>query len=210
MKKLKAWGFFLSFIGLWAPININAFYCDADTLCSSEFEVEVKFSAFFPSSKIVRCIYSDVMPYYEIEVSKPFCNDWQMWLGAGYISNHGHAIGCGNKTDFQLIPITGGIKYFYQITPCIDLYAGAGACVSFFNNRDHSPFVHKSVFDGALGGIFESGLTYFIQDRIYLNVFTEYLYQHFSFKHKYEEHYTIRHNLNMSGLKIGGGIGIEF
>ncbi len=203
MKITKYCGFFLAFIGFWMPINIEA-------SCLSGFEVEAKISAFFPSSKIIRRIYSDAIPYYELEIAKPFCNNWEAWLGVGYLSNDGYALGCKNKTSFYLIPVTFGLKYLYSINPCMDLYTGAGACWSFLNNKDHSPFVHKNISDDALGGIFKLGFIYRIKEHVFIDIFTEYLYQHFSFKHHYEDHYTLRHNLNMSGFKIGGGLGFNF
>lgn len=200
---MKYCGFFLAFIGFWMSINIEA-------SCLSGVEVEAKISAFVPSSKIIRRIYSDAIPYYELEVAKPFCNDWQVWLGVGYLSNDGHSIGCENKTSFQLVPVTFGLKYLYSINPCMDLYTGAGACWSFFKNKDHSPFVHQNISNNALGGIFKLGFIYRIKEHVFIDIFTEYLYQNFSFKHHYEDHYTIRNNLNMSGFKIGGGLGFNF
>ena len=199
---MKYCGFFLALIALM-PINIQA-------SCLSGVEVEAKISAFFPSSKIIRRIYSDAIPYYELEIAKPFCNHWQVSLGLGYLSNDGHAIGCKNKTSFHLIPVTLGLKYLYSINSCMDIYTGAGACWSFLKNKDHSPFVHKNISDDALGGIFKLGFIYRIKEHIFIDIFTEYLYQHFSFKHHFKDHYTLRHNLNMSGFKIGGGLGFTF
>jgi outer membrane protein len=183
---------------------------NVEASCSSEFEVEAKVSAFFPSSKIIRRIYSDVIPYYELEIAQRFCNDWQVWLGAGYLSKDGHAIGCKNKTSFRLIPVTLGLKYLCSVNHCMDLYTGAGACWSFLKNKDHSPFVHKNISNEALGGIFKLGLIYRVKENIFIDIFTEYLYQHFSFKRHYEDHYTLRHNINMSGFKVGGGLGFIF
>jgi len=203
MKVMKFCGFFLVFITLWIPKQI-----EASSL--SGLEVETKVSAFIPSSSVIRRIYSDVIPYYELEISKPFWNDWQVFLGVGYLSNEGHAIGCDHKTSLRLIPVTLGLKYVSRINSLIDLYAGAGACVSFLKNKDHSPFVHENISDQALGGIFKLGLIYRIKQHIFIDIFTEYLYQHFSFRHHYEDHYTIRHNLNMSGIKIGAGLGYNF
>ena len=203
MKTMKFCGFFLILISFWMPMDLEA-------SCLSGFEVETKVSAFFPSSKIIRRIYSDTVPYYELEIAKTFCNDWQVWLGVGFLSNDGRAIGCKNKTSFRLIPITLGLKYLYSVNSCMDLYTGAGACWSFLKNKDHSPFVHKNISDEALGGIFKLGFIYRIKERVFIDIFTEYLYQHFSFKRHYEDHYTIRHNLNMSGLKIGLGLGFNF
>lgn len=201
--KITKYCAFLLYITFWMPIT-------AEASCLSGFEVETKVSAFFPSSKIIRRIYSDVIPYYEFEITKPFCNDWQVWLGAGYFSNEGHAIGCKNKTSFLLIPVTFGLKYIYSISDCMDLYTGAGACWSFLKNKDHSSFVHKNISNNALGCICKLGFIYRVKENIFIDIFTEYLYQHFSFKHHYAEHYTLRHNLNMSGFKIGGGLGFNF
>jgi opacity protein-like surface antigen len=190
-------------IALWMPITTEA-------SCLSGFEVETKVSSFFPSSKIIRGIYSDAIPYYELEVAKPFCNDWQVWVSLGYLSNKGYAMGCNNKTSFRLIPITLGLKYLCSISDSMDLYAGAGACWSFFKNKDHSSFVYKNISNNALGGLFKLGFIYHVKKNIFIDIFTEYLCQHFSFKHHYEHHYTLRHNLNMSGFKIGGGLGFNF
>lgn len=203
MKIKKYCVFLLVYMTFWMPIT-------AEIFCLSGFEVETKVSAFFPSSKMIRDIYSDVTPYYEFEIAKPFCNDWQVWLGVGYLSNEGHAIGCKNKTSFRLIPVTFGLKYIYSITDRMNLYTGGGGCWSFLKNKDHSSFVHENISDNALGGIFKIGFIYRVKESIFIDLFTEYLYQHFSFHHHYAKHYTIRHNLNMSGFKVGLGLGFNF
>jgi opacity protein-like surface antigen len=203
MKTIRYYGFFLIFITFWMPINVEA-------SCLSGFEVETKVSVFIPSSKIIRRIYSDAMPCYEFGISKKFCNDWQVCLDAGYVSDRGHAIGCKKKTNFRFIPLTLVLKYYYPLSSCIDCYAGLGPSWSFFKNKDHSHFVHKSISKEALGAIFKLGFIYAVKDYIFLDIFTEYLSQHFSFKRHYADHYTIRHHLNMSGLKIGVGLGFNF
>lgn len=203
MNIIRLCRFLVISTALWISINLEA-------SCLPRYEVEAKVSAFLPSSKIVRRIHSDAMPYYEVEIAKSFRNNWQVWLGSGYLSNNGHSIGYRNKTCFYLIPVTFGLKYFYSACPCTDLYAGAGACWSFLKDKDHSRFVHKNISNDGPGGIFKLGCVYRVKEHIFIDIFAEYLYQRFSFHHHYEDHYTIRHKLNMSGLKIGGGAGFNF
>jgi outer membrane protein W len=203
MKTMKYYGFFFLLIAFLISTNAEASYF-------SGMEVEAKISAFFPSSKKVRRLYSKSMPYYELEISKKFCNNWQVGLSGGYVSKRGHAIGCRNRTCFRLIPLSLGLKYLYPFNPCINLYVGAGISWSFFKNKDHSPFVHETNNCDAVGGLFKIGFTYAVKECIFIDIFTEYLHQKFSFSRHYKQHYTVRHHLNMSGFTFGGGLGFNF
>lgn len=172
--------------------------------------IEAKVSAFFPSAHVTRQIFSTVMPYYEFEIAHLFCNNWQLWLNAGYLTDKGHAIGSQNKTTIQLVPLTFGLKYFYPFKSSWDFYAGAGIVCSFLKDKDYSPFVHKNISQKTAGGIAKLGFMYQCNTSFFIDFFTEYIYQKFSFHCIYPEHFTVRNNFNMSGLKIGGGIGFDF
>lgn len=194
---------FLIFITLCGRIS-------AQDLRSREFSIEGKISAFVPSSKISRQLFASVMPYYELEVIKTLCNNWQAWLEVGYLTDTGRAIGCDNKTTFHVVPVALGLQYLYCIRDLWDFYAGAGMCVSFFKNKDYSDFVHQNISKQVVGGVFKIGFIYQSSSCVFIDLFAAYIHQNFSFKRIYPDHYTLRNNFNMSGFKIGAGVGINF
>jgi len=203
MTQLRKSIFYLVLVTLAMTVSTNAF-----SLCA--FDPVVKVSAFFPTSKKICRIYSSVMPYYELEINKNFCENWQFWLGGGYVSDRGKALGCKTKTSMWLVPLSTGLKYLYPLNQCLNLYAGAGACYSLFHTKDSSRYVHKNNFQDTLGGIFKLGCFFNLTGQLFGDVSLEYLYQRFSFSHHSSRHYTLRHHVDMSGFKIGGGIGCRY
>lgn len=189
---------------------INASYAKAYVNDGQDYALEGKISAFFPSSKTTRAIFSNVMPLYEIQIAKTFCCNWQAWLNVGYLHANGHALGCGNKTKIQVIPVTFGLEYLYIFDDAWTMHTGAGVCWSFLKNKDYSPFVRNNNSGQTAGGLFRLGFAYQTAHHTFIDFFAQYLYQKFSFHRTNPLKFTVRNNFNISGLSLGVGFGVNF
>ncbi len=203
MKKIK---YTLSFFFLFLASG----YQNLDGLEVSQFEVETKVSAFFPTCRLVREVYSNVIPEYELEIHQSFYDEWQIWLGAGYLGNIGESVEFHNRTTLKLVPVSLGLKFDYPLSDCAHFQAGIGGVWSFLWLDDESHYVHKHVSKNSFGGVFRLGLVFHIEDCFYLDFFSEYFHQRFNFEHHYEEHYTVRNNVDFSGIKAGIGLVLKF
>lgn len=178
-------------------------YCP--TVC-----VNARVAYFRPESKKVRKIYADGWADYQLEVFQELCPNWQIWSGISGFSKKGHSLELHDHTKLQLIPLSLGLKYIYPFTCNLDGYLGVGACYSFLHIRDHSDYVEQHISRQDWGGVGQIGLYYQAQQGFFINLFADYFYQRFYFHHVDFSHYVQRHNLNLSGWKLGAGIGICF
>ena len=187
--------------------------CCEDPCCEDAYRfcIQGRASAYFPTERKVRRIYSNVWGFYEGEIDVPLWCGLDGFFSAGYLENKGHSLCLHNKTRLQMVPLSLGLKYFLRICPGLDAYIGGGVVYSILKIRDHSPYVHKHVSKNRVGGTAKMGLTYFFCDNWFIDGSVDYLYQRFSFKHsRSSKHYVERHDLDMSGVKIGAGIGLAF
>jgi len=76
--------------------------------------------------------------------------------------------------------------------------------------HDHSHYVKEHTSKNAFGGIAQTGIYYFFAKRYFADFNFEYLYQHFYFSHHEDRPHVKRTNLDLSGIKIGAGLGIQF
>lgn len=189
----------------------------------------LKISYFQPFSNRVKDIYCSGWTDYEAEITANFvtnlgyCSDcpiyWGFFSGVNGFSIKGHAEGCHSKTRLELIPVQCGIKCYFPIYCNVTMYLGAGGCYSFLNIHDNNPYVKRHLRKQNFGGIIKSGISYHFCEWGFFNVFIDYLFQEFRFHstkfitYNYgrpEENYIGGNNVNMSGYKIGLGLGLTF
>jgi hypothetical protein len=225
MSKYKVFIFLLAIIafpfqarsGQWnsacCPDQYCADQCCEDPCCDDSycFTIEGRASAYFPFENKVRRIYSTTWGFYEGEVDIPLWWGFDGYFSAGYLENTGRSLGLHNKTRLQMVPLTWGLKYFLEVMPCLDVYLGAGVVYSILNIHDHSYYVHQHISKNAVGGTAKLGALYFFYGNWFIDASVDYFYQRFSFKRSHsEKHYVERHDLDMSGIKLGAGIGLAF
>lgn len=190
--------------------------CEDSSCCGpvcGRLGAEFKFAAFYPLDNRVRKLYKKFWASYEIELSTTFCNCWQVWFDAGYLSSHGRTRCFDSKTRLYMIPLSLGVSYLrtLECQPCVDVYVGAGVAYTLIRMRDHSPFVNPHVSDKGFGAVVKTGFYYHLNECFYLEGFFNYLYQRFSFSRDCSPTgFVERHDANMSGLKLGFGIGSNF
>ncbi|HEX2977610.1 MAG TPA: hypothetical protein VHO47_00605 [Candidatus Babeliales bacterium] len=187
----------------------NACYVKAYVNNEQDYSVEGKISAFIPSSKTSRALFSTVLPLYEIQIAKIFWH-WQTWLNIGYLHAKGRALGCNSKTKIRVVPVTFGLSYLYIIDDAWTMHTGIGVCWSFLKNKDYSPFVLNNNSGQTAGGLFRLGFTRQLTNHTFVDLFTQYLYQKFSFNRSDPSKYTVRNNFDISGFCLGIGFGGNF
>lgn len=219
MSKFKGLILFLAFIAI--PLQGKSEEICCDYICDDDdddscwgdtyyFTLEGRASAYFPFEKRVRKIYSSTLGLFEGEIDVPIWNGWTAYFSAGYIKNEGKSIGLRDKTSLQMVPLTWGVKYFCKLS-CVDVFFGAGLVYSLLHIHDHSRHIERHISKNALGGTVSLGAQFFFTEDWFIDTSVEYLYQRFSFKNTHsDEHYIERHDLDMSGIKLGAGIGFTF
>lgn len=191
---------------------------DCSSCCSSCFSdwdiaVEGRVAYFRPTAKKVKEIYGNGWADYQLEISQGFCNNWRLWAGVSGFQKSGHSLGyIHHKTSLRLIPVTLGLKYLFNCAPCVDLYLGAGLSYSFLHIKDHSPFVRENTKKRAFGGIFQVGAYYNFSECFFADIFVDYMYQkfHFSDSSYSSDYYVERRDVDLSGFKVGAGLGWRF
>jgi outer membrane protein len=177
----------------------------------SPFLIEADAAAFFPLSSAVRRIYGTALPSFTLEFNWRFYKHWGVWLDGSYVFGNGHAMGYGHEsTHLSFVPITAGAKYFYPLGESIDLYMGLGPCYSFLNTTDHSRHVHKKTSANNFGATVKTGFIYHCNKRVFLDFFFNYMFQTMHFHKTESDPFVYRHDVNLSSLQLGGGIGLEF
>lgn len=214
MNKLSHSFFYLAILLITLSTPAHAWWFDEFQCCCGEsygISATARVAYYHPESSRMRKVYANGFADYQLEIGKMIGCHWQVWTGVSGFSKEGHSTYSHNSTRLQLIPIYLGVKYFYNVSPCIDLYAGGAACYSMLRIKDHSHYVHEHTNKNAFGGLAQLGLNYYFTDCIFVNLFADYYFQHFHFKKSDSySYYVERNSLNMSGYKLGGGIGFVF
>lgn len=193
--------------------------------------IAVRAGAFYHISKHFRKNYHKVSPCYEIEASFS-CNPcYAFWANFDWFNRHGRAFGhncrstiknchhCSHhhpSTRVHVANFSAGIKFPFEICPCLIGYLGVGPSVggiwirnhTHHNNheRRHNHNHHRirrhteKRSKAAIGVVAKSGINYYFTPCAFIDLFVDYLYQPVHF----------RKQIDIGGLKAGGGIGFAF
>ncbi len=186
------------------------FYCFSAVGSAEPFALEGKEGVLIPSSKKMRNIFQVALPFVELEGSYEFSTSWNVWAGIGYIFAKGESISWSSTTTMNIIPATLGIKHFFSVGYRTEGFVGLGGLWSLYKNRDCSPSVHQHISTNAFGAIATTGVLHHLNESLSIHFFSEYMYQRFNFSKIYPKHFTYRHDVNMSGTKIGFGLAYNF
>lgn len=174
------------------------------------WDIEFRANAFLPSSGRFRKIYSKSIREFQVETTKEIYCFWAAWANVSWLSDNGQAINADDKTRVSIVPISFGLKYFLPITCHLNAYFGLGLAYAFvdikdnINSKDEEKRRHS---DGGFGGITKSGLRYSFDCMMFFDLFADYQFQRVRFSSK---HCESNHTANLSGWKLGGGIGYLF
>lgn len=167
-----------------------------DTLRALEVanSVEVRSSAFFHSSKLLRRIYGQASGCYGIEATTKIDCYPDIWADIDFFYKHGHSIGSHIPTRLSIVNVSLGIKFPFCLTHEISAYVGLGPSLArvWIKNEGHS-----RVTKLAPGGIAKVGVAYTFCSHFFVDLFVDLLYQPVTF----------HRNLDMGGIKAGIGLG---
>lgn len=179
-------------------------------------------SAYYPASHSIRKTYSSVLVDYQIEASRTFFGNWDMWADLDYITSSGNLAGFHDSTRIDVVPISAGVRYYIPVYSNTWWYIGGGGSYTFSHIHHQSGCMKKNLSKWGFGGVFKTGIKYFFTTSFYLTAFVDYFYQHYHLGHSdraYRSHCSFKSasnyvigsdTLNVGGLKVGGGLGWTF
>lgn len=167
---------------------------------AQEISVEVRSAAFFHSSKLFREIYGNIGPCYELEASTPLCYCLDGWANFDWFSKHRKkdCEECASRVGIANISF--GLKYPYCLCEQVTAYIGIGPSFSRIWLKEKSQCCRERLTKLVIGGVLKTGIYYFINECIFLDLFVDYLYQPVHFKRR----------VDIGGLKTGLGAGVKF
>lgn len=229
--KIRILSIYCLFAIILAPFSLFSSCCEddscySDDCCSTDsccfnwcegWSAEFRIAWYSPSSHKFRKIYSNSLADYQIELSKKLFGNWDLWLDVDYATKKGHSTYFHDKTRITIVPIILGARYSFDLCYDFQLYLGAGVNYTFLRIHDDSHYVKKHVHKEQFGGTFKVGLKKYFCDCFFVDVFVDYFLQDFHFSGKDRlssssgsERFVQRHSANLSGFKIGAGIGYTF
>ncbi len=182
-------------LGLNLIILTTQLYAGMDQVHS-----DAKISAFFPTGHTFRQIYGTCLIDYEFEIGKIFLKNYEIWTNVDWTSATGHTHAFHNRTRFENFNVSLGGKYIVPIHKQVKFYVGLGINGAFVQVHNHSPYVKKDVHKNGVGGVAKLGFYFEPVDHLFLEIFTDYLYQSIRFEQ----------TVQIGGFKTGGGIGFCF
>ncbi|MBA3721427.1 MAG: hypothetical protein H0W88_03400 [Parachlamydiaceae bacterium] len=170
-------------------------------LMSIEGTFEIRSAAFFHASNRFRDIYENVGVSYQLETSAKFYDNIEGWGNLDWYSKKGKSIGFSDPTRVNILNVSFGIKFPYQLTDQFIIYGGFGPSLSRIWLKNKSECTHDdSLSKLCVGGVLKTGIIYSINRYVFIDFFADYLYQPVKFERQ----------INIGGLKAGLGVGIKY
>lgn len=184
------------------------------SIIAVDFSVEGRVSYYHLTSKHLRHSFGNGWADYEVQVSTPLSCDWKIWASVNGFSREGRS----SSDHLQLIPINIGLKYYFPFTYPFQLYISGAASYSFMRVKENSYYFHIDKHKSSFGGLLEGGFDYPVWEGLFVNFFVQGYFQEFDFHNpEFISVYgspvtTIPKDIHvdLSGLKIGVGLGYQF
>lgn len=162
--------------------------------------LDFRLAGFIPSSSLFRDIYGTISPSYQIEASWPLRHHFKVWTNVSYFNTSGESVPLHLESRLQLVPISAGFKYVYDVRNLFDIYIGAGVCYTWLEEKINCNQKNKA---NNVGAILKFGITkeYRCFD---FSLFGDYQFQNFKVKH------SNNHKVKASGFFLGGAFGVRF
>lgn len=166
---------------------------------------EAKGAYFLPTDSNTREIYHNG-GLYSLEASYSRCSRCYVYSSAGYLYSTGKTKQSKSNTALIYVPLSVGLKYIFTIDS-VRPYLGAGPLVSYVHTKDDSSFVVKIRTKWGIGAIIKTGVMYEMTERSFIDFFVDYSFMNIDFKNTSQ---TLGRKADISGLSIGGGLGVRF
>lgn len=178
--------------------------------------MQVRGSYFYPTSKELRDSFSRVWLDYQFEIETDITCQWQTWANVGWTLKEGgkhYFDGFEEKNRLWILPISTGVRYLFPVTPCVNLYLGAGVSYTFIRLQEKFPYYSdfkKYESDGQWGIVGKSGLQWVLSDYTFLELFADYYTHRFKVSRHNSEYSLGSQKIDLSGFKFGLGFGVYF
>ena len=184
---------------------------DADCCeCRETIDVTFRASYYYPLSDDFREIYGDGNVNWGLEIDVPLWCNLDAFLGVDYFTIKGHSTLFHYSTRFTTVPVSLGLQYTYDL--CDDAYSLYGAVGGVYTPvymKDNSPFAVPHRNRGGFGVIGRVGGKVHLYECLFLDIFTDYTWQDFSYKGS-NDPYVVGRHVNLSHFKFGGGLTYKF
>lgn len=175
--------------------------CTGSLSAERESSLEIRSAAFFHSSELFKKIYGNRGTSYQLEASnKIHLYGADQWANFDWFSKHGRSDGENDPTRVNIATISIGLKYSYQLFEQLQPYMGLGISLASIEVKNKGECHHTSQSKLSVGGILKTGIYYFVTERVFIDLYADYLYQPIHF----EKH------IDIGGLKTGVGLGVQF
>ncbi len=161
--------------------------------------VEVRAAAFFPASSRCREVYGNVSPDFQIQAAASYCGCYEVWTNVDCFYHYRRQNSCCNSSE-TVINGSVGLNYVIPFCGCMDAYAGIGAAFGHIILKNETCCRDERVSKYAFGGVLKSGMRYYFDNCVFVDLFFDYIYQPVHF------HKTI----DVGGPKLGLGLGTSF
>lgn len=178
--------------------------CTCSISANLNSSIELRAAGFFHTSKLLRDIYGKTGACYEIEIATRFsdCSNIEIWANYDQFSKRSSIHGdCCGKTTVDIYNASLGLNYLFPLFDCFGAYLGVGGSFARIDLKNKGCCIHEkeSKFTGGL--VLKSGIIYHLTCNWFVDVFADYFYQPVHFKHRH---------VDIGGVKVGGGIGLNF
>lgn len=170
--------------------------------------LEAKAGYFFFTDSAMRTVYNEGGLDVQISGSIPFYKILNAYLSVEYLQRSGHSTGVHQKTTLWEIPVSLGLKPAFPLTDWLQYYFTVGPRYFFVHVHNHSSYVPKIMTANGCGGFINTGLNFFIDKTIVIDLFGEYSFKSLQF-HSHKTG-TKGEDAKVGGLTFGGGLGYSF
>lgn len=187
--------FLLCFVCLMFVFNSSSL------LAENGYTLEIRPTAFFPSSNRFKEIYGHCLTSYQVEATaNTMYPDIDLWGNFDWFSERGRSDGLNDPTRVSIATTSLGLKFPYQLSEKMKPYLGIGISFSRIWLKNKTQCSHERVSKFSVGGILKSGIYYFFKDNFFIDVFVDYTYQPVHFQT----------HVDVGGVKAGLGLGVQF
>ncbi len=188
-------------------------YFDPDRYFDPEkkWYFSVKPGYYYFSDNDMRKFFNDGGFTFRAEAGCKIWHSLMVWFDGGYFQKSGQALGGTEKLELKLATITLGLKGMYEYNSCFSFYAGAGPRLFMMMMDNDSPHVRGTDNEIGIGAGIDAGIWCFPIPQlpnVFFDLFADYSWKQMSVEP--DEISSLDHNVDLSGLTAGIGLGVRF
>ncbi len=166
-------------------------------LHASNESLELRYGTFFHNCHKFKSIYGSKQSSYQVEFTSMVQHPYQVWANVDGCAVRAHVKECGT-TRFSALNISFGVRALLPVIQGFDFYLGIGASAGCTSIKNHECAFTKKTNSLFPGGVLKSGFYCSLSDKIFIDLFVDYLYQ------------PTTYHVDLGGIKVGVGLGARF